>query len=91
MSADGETAKKSTQDILQVLRRHPFSQHLIKAGRDLEVRKDSFFVAGHVDNRNSSVKAKGILSNVTGGRADYIIFDDIEVPKTQGRHTSVKS
>ncbi|WP_054763259.1 phage terminase large subunit [Methylomonas koyamae] len=84
MSADGETAKKSTQDILQVLRRHPFSQHLIKAGRDLEVRKDSFFVAGHVDNRNSSVKAKGILSNVTGGRADYIIFDDIEVPKNSG-------
>jgi phage terminase large subunit-like protein len=84
MSADHELAKKSSQDILNTLRLHPFSRHLIGNQRELEVRKDSFFVRGHKDSRNHSVKAKGILSNVTGGRADYIIFDDVEVAKNSG-------
>lgn len=86
LSADKETAKKSSQDILSILQNHPFSSHLIGKrilGRT-EVRKDQFFVHGSSDNRNPTVRALGILSNITGGRADYIIYDDVEVPKNSG-------
>jgi predicted phage terminase large subunit-like protein len=86
LSADKETAKKSSQDILSILQNHPLSTHLIGPrvlGRT-EVRKDQFYVLGNSDNRNPTVRALGILSNITGGRADYIIYDDVEVPKNSG-------
>lgn len=85
LSADFKTAKKGSQDILFVIRNHPLCKHLISD--NLETRKDSFFVRGHTDQRNPSVVAHGIMSNVTGGRADYIIYDDVEVRKNSGNQT----
>jgi hypothetical protein len=82
LSADSDTATKSTNDVLAVLKHHPMSKHLIDT--KLEVRRDSFKVVGHTDARNASCKSKGISSNLTAGRADYIIYDDIEVPRNCG-------
>lgn len=82
VSANHNTAKKATQDALSIIRRHPFCEHLI--AHDLESRVDSFFVRGHHDNRNPSFKAFGVTSTATGGRADYVIFDDVEVAKNSG-------
>lgn len=85
LSADAETAKKSSMDILNILRNHPLSEKLVDGDTKNKVtRKDSFFVNGSTDSRNPSVRAIGILSNITGGRADYIVFDDVEVPKNSG-------
>lgn len=85
LSADKETAKKSSQDILSIINNHPFSKPLVNSSSSSnEVRKDQFFVNGSTDNRNPSVRALGILSNITGGRADYIIYDDVEVPRNSG-------
>lgn len=75
-------AKKGSQDILSIIRRHPLCEHLISD--TLETRKDSFFVRGCSDHRNPSVTAQGIGSSVTGGRADYIICDDVEVKENSG-------
>lgn len=82
LSADFETAKKGTQDILSILKRHPLCGHLID--ETLETKQNRFFVAGSKDRRNPSVVAFGISSNVTGGRADYIIYDDVEVKRNCG-------
>lgn len=84
VSANHATAKRSTNDILHILRLHPFSVGMIVENKYLEVRKDRFFVKGYADSRNASVETKGITSTITGLRADYIIFDDIEVPKNSG-------
>lgn len=85
LSAEHRTAKKGSQDILFVINNHPLCTHLISD--NLETRKDSFYVRGSTDQRNPSVVAHGIMSNVTGGRADYIIYDDVEVQKNSGNET----
>lgn len=87
LSADKETATKSSQDILSVLRNHPLSKHLITSDRNVSKRKDQFFVEGAIDMRNASVRAIGVTSNITGGRADYVIYDDVEVPKNTGNES----
>jgi hypothetical protein len=42
----------------------------------------NFDVAGHRASQVASCRSKGIYSQITGGRADLIIADDIEVPNT---------
>ena len=42
---------------------------------------ESINVLGNPDERNPSVSAAGVLSNVTSARADAAVFDDDEVPK----------
>jgi hypothetical protein len=88
LSADKETARKSSQDILSIIRQHPFSSHLApdlkRTGGGMSTRSDLFSVKGATDKRNPSVRAMGVLSNITGGRADYIVYDDVEVPKNSG-------
>lgn len=75
-AADGKLATKLSRDALHVLRRHPLCAGMLpkKPGQKL------FWVNGSNDARNASVEAVGVDSNATGGRADCIDFDDIEVP-----------
>lgn len=79
LSADKETAMKMTTDIKMVVMQHPFARHL--HGSENTWRTDKIVVNGHNDGRNPNVVAWGILSNVTGSRADWVIYDDVEVPK----------
>ena len=80
LSCDVNTARKITRDAQSVITRHPLARHL--RGREGEWRVDSLFVRGATDKRNYSLQALGITSNITGSRADFIIFDDVEVPRT---------
>ena len=82
LSADKTTAKRTSKDVLFIIRTHPLCSHLLTT--DLEVQQDRFYVKGSNDPRNPSVSAYGILSNVTSARADYIIFDDVEVKRNSG-------
>lgn len=79
MSADHLTAQRIVRDIRQVITRHPLAKHL--RGKEGTWRENRLEVLGSNDARNPSVAAHGILSNVTSARADYIVFDDVEVPK----------
>lgn len=76
-AADDDTAIKMSRDVREVLRRHPMTPNLLRKN----TAEHMFWVNGADDERNPSVTAKGVLSNVTGSRADEIIFDDCEVPK----------
>lgn len=79
LSADKKTAGKITTDIATIVRQHPWAKHL--HGDEGAWRSDMLVVEGAVDGRNPSVTSWGVMSNITGSRADFIIYDDTEVPK----------
>jgi hypothetical protein len=70
------TAHKTARDTRAVLERHPLTRHMSLRG---EV--SFWWVPGAADERNPSMQAAGILSNITSSRADEVQNDDVEVPK----------
>lgn len=78
-SADDGVAQKMVADIARVIRTNPYSKHLEGKSQTWSAR--ALGVRGGRGGRNDSVSARGIMSNVTGARADYILFDDVEVMK----------
>jgi hypothetical protein len=79
LSADKKTAGKITTDVATIVERHPLAKHL--HGKENVWRADTLMVNGSTDGRNPSVTSWGVMSNITGARADIIIYDDTEVPK----------
>lgn len=77
-SSEDKTARKLSRDTKHVLKKHPLCDGLLP---ERDVSGDAFWVIGHDDPRNPSMNAQGVLSNVTSGRADKVLFDDVEVPK----------
>lgn len=75
-SADDRTATKVLKGVRDLIKRHPLATHLDQNEREQKV--GSFYVNGSVDPQNASVVAYGIRSNVTGRRAHWIIYDDVE-------------
>lgn len=73
--SDG-TARKTSRDTQNVLRRHPLTQGMFRDGG-----VDQWWVEGADDPRNASMYARGILSNVTSARCDEAQNDDCEVPR----------
>ena len=82
LSYDKDTSKKSSRNILNIIKTHPLCEGLFN--KRLEVQKDSFFIEGYLDDRNPTVRAYGIRTSGTGGRSDYIIFDDVEDRNNSG-------
>lgn len=78
MSATDIDAAKMSSDSRFVLERHPWCRGM----RGDLWKTHRYKVDGALDPRNPSMAAYGVLSNITGGRADEIILDDVEVPKT---------
>lgn len=76
-SADGPTAEMLTADVINVLRTHPLTGHLLASRKP---GKKRFWVNGAKDARNASMRSVGVDSNATGSRADDVDFDDVEVP-----------
>ena len=75
-------AYKVSRGTEQVLERHPLCVLFgIKKARG-ETQK--WWVSGSTDVRHGSIHARGILSNVTGSRANEIQNDDVEVPSNIG-------
>lgn len=77
-----KTARKCSRDTRAVLRRHPLTEHL-KLG-DGRGDIDFWWTPNAKDERNPSMQAAGILSNITSSRADEIQNDDVEVQKNIG-------
>ncbi|WP_284085103.1 phage terminase large subunit [Acinetobacter haemolyticus] len=75
-------AYKVSRGTEQVMDRHPLCQLFnIKKERG-ETQK--WWVTGSTDVRHGSIHARGILSNVTGSRANEVQNDDVEVPSNIG-------
>jgi len=73
------TAYKTSRDTRSVLQRHP----LTRAQPALALRGEQSFwwVAASADERNPSMQAAGITSNITSSRCDEAQNDDVEVPR----------
>jgi len=81
LSADLALAKKMVRNAKRILEKHPLTRHLRPSDPD-QWGSDRFTVRRESEFRDPSMLAKGITSNLTGTRADVIICDDVEVPKT---------
>lgn len=81
MSADFELAKKMVRNIKRIIEKHPLTKQLKPAQKD-QWASDRFTVHRNQELRDPSVLARGIGANITGSRADIVICDDVEVPKT---------
>lgn len=81
LSADHMLAKKMVHHIKQIIERHPLTQRL-KPDTPEEWASDRFTVRRTGGMRDPSVLARGLTANMTGCRADIILCDDVEVPKT---------
>lgn len=73
-----DTSLKTSRDTQNVLRHHPWTAGLLP---DKQGTVQQWWVVGAEDARNASFYAKGILSNVTGSRANETQNDDVEVPR----------
>ena len=81
LSADHSLAKKMVHHIKQIIERHPLTQNLKPKNSD-EWASDRFTIRRSQKLRDPSVLACSLMTNTTGCRADIIICDDVEVPKT---------
>lgn len=72
------TAYKTSRDTRAVLARHPWVR---MPAREFRGEVAFWSVAGNADERNPSMQAAGIMSNVTSSRADECQNDDVEVPR----------
>ena len=81
LSADHGLAKKMVHHIKQIIEHHPLTRHLIPNNLD-EWASDRFTVRRRGGFRDPSVLARGLSANMTGCRADVILCDDVEVPRT---------
>jgi hypothetical protein len=81
LAADMTLAGKMVRNVKRILEKHPLSRHLKPKAAD-QWGSDRFTVRREMELRDPSVLAKSIFTNLTGTRADVIICDDVEVPKT---------
>jgi len=72
------TAYKMSRDTLAIISKHPLCRRAMTKTKG-EVQE--WWVSGSIDERNPSMQARGITSNVTSSRADEVQNDDVEVPR----------
>jgi phage terminase large subunit-like protein len=85
VAADMALSEKMVRNVKRILETHPLTLHLKPMQKD-QWASDRFTVERVQELRDPSMLAKGIFSNLTGTRADFIICDDVEVPKTSDTH-----
>lgn len=81
LAADLALARKMVRNVKRIIERHPLTRHLRPAQAD-QWGSEKFTIRRNRELRDPSMLAKGISTNITGTRADIIICDDVEVPKT---------
>ena len=81
LSADEALAQRMLRNARKIIEQHPDSAH-IRPARPEQWSAQRFSVAGSPHGRDASMLAAGLEGNITGARADVVICDDVEVPKT---------
>lgn len=82
LSATDKDGAKLSRDAQRLIDRHEWCRGMRPKRAGKLWKSHSFEVADSDDPRNPSVSAYGVMSNITGGRADEFINDDVEVPRT---------
>jgi hypothetical protein len=83
LAADLALAKKMVRTVKRIVERHRLTQDLRPERAD-QWAAEQFTVNRRLELRDPSMLARGIGANVTGSRADVVICDDVEVPRTSG-------
>lgn len=73
-----KTALKTSRDTRRVLMKHPLTRDAFQA---LRGEASFWWAPGSADERNPSMQAAGITSNITSSRCDEAQNDDVEVPR----------
>ncbi len=81
LAAESILARKMVSNIRRIIEKHPLTKGL-KPRAPEQWGSDRFTIERPLELRDPSVLARGITSNLTGSRADFIICDDVEVPNT---------
>jgi hypothetical protein len=81
LSAEASLAAKMTRNVRRVLERNILTRHLLPKRRE-EWAAGQFTVDRAASHRDPSLLARSIGANITGCRADILICDDVEVPRT---------
>ncbi|MCY4397434.1 MAG: phage terminase large subunit [Rhodospirillaceae bacterium] len=81
LSADEALARRMLRSARKAIEQHPDSGP-IRPERPDQWSALRFTVAGSPHGRDASMLAAGLDSNITGARAEVVICDDVEVPKT---------
>lgn len=81
LAAESTLAGKMVRNIKKIIERHPFTKSLKPSNPD-QWAADRFTIKREAELRDPSVLAAGITGNITGSRADLVIYDDVEVPNT---------
>jgi hypothetical protein len=81
LAADQMLAERMVANMRRIISRHPLTRWL-KPRRPEQWAADCFTVERRRGGRDPSALARGIDGNITGSRADIIICDDVEVPRT---------
>ena len=81
LAADLNLARKMVRNVKKIIERHMLTQHLLPEKKE-QWASDSFTIKRDLERRDPSMQAKGITANITGSRAEVVICDDVEVPKT---------
>jgi len=86
LSAEHHLASKMTRHVRRVIERHPLTQGLrggLGGHKTAESwAYDQLTVRRRYAGRDPSLIARGLTANVTGIRADMMIYDDVEVPNS---------
>ncbi len=81
LAADQMLAGKMVRNVKRIIESHPLTMGLKPDNAD-QWASDRFTVKRNLELRDPTMLAKGIISNITGSRADVFICDDVEVPNT---------
>ncbi len=81
LAADLALARKMVRQVKRIIEKHSVTTGL-KPDRADQWGAECFTIKRKAELRDPSMLAKGIDTNLTGTRADVIICDDVEVPRT---------
>jgi hypothetical protein len=86
VSASEELAKNFVRFLRMLIEQWPLLHHL-KPRDGQRTSTLSFDVGPATAKKDPSVVSRGITGQITGGRADRVIFDDVEIPRnSQTQH-----
>lgn len=87
VSASKDTATQISAFIKQLIYGLPILQHLTPRRESGHPDQAVMFTVGPArESKDPSVKSAGITGQITGSRADWIVADDVEIPKNSYTH-----
>ncbi len=81
LSADEALARRMLRHARKAIEQHPASSGA-RPRRPEQWSADRFSVAASPHSRDASMLVAGLEGNITGARADIVVCDDVEVPRT---------